>query len=167
MAKLVLHLQDYLSNDHRTLAALACTEKAAAVLARPLLTPLKPRWFLSFYGRDFASEDAMLERVRQNPNERGALECALKRYVQLELRPESFAVVYEDESVRNYSDNALKRAVSRGPAGSAEIRDNHISTVVVLRGFSGQRFAYDALSSYVEGLLCVGDDLDGGDGYVP
>jgi hypothetical protein len=54
MAKLLYLLQDYLLDDHATLAALACTEKAAAAAARPLLRPLKPRWFLSFYGRGVA-----------------------------------------------------------------------------------------------------------------
>jgi hypothetical protein len=41
MARLLDLLQDYMGDDHRTLAVLACTEAAAAPLARPLLEPLK------------------------------------------------------------------------------------------------------------------------------
>ena len=39
--------------DHSSLAAIACTERMAAELARPLLKPLKPlkpRWFLAVHG---------------------------------------------------------------------------------------------------------------------
>ena len=104
MAKLLLHLQDYLSgDDYRTLAALACTEKAAATLARPLLKPLKPRWFLTFCGRINLQPEAeggggfYPEYLAETPVQYPAQQhdCGLHDFVVLELLPDGFAVMHE------------------------------------------------------------------------
>ena len=159
MAKLLLHLQDHLSSDYRTLAALACTEKAAATLARPLLTPLKPRWFLSFYGRDNSDYDDYIgfyvKYVPDTPDEYPATEphCGLKRCVQLELLPEGFAV--RNDGPHEYQDSAANAAVRKLEYSGVEKPDDYGR--VHLQGFSeGQRFSYGALKAYVDSIMYHG-----------
>ena len=94
MAELMPLLQDHMvaSGDFRTLAALACTERAAAFLAKPLLHPLRPRWFLSFYGAAGSLCDHVVPE--DYANRRPA--CRLTCNVRLELLPGGFAVVAEE-----------------------------------------------------------------------
>ena len=71
MAKLLLspRLVDFL--DHSSLAAIACTERMAAELARPLLRPLKPRWFLAFHGYGADRENTRRDKFGFDDDEVG------------------------------------------------------------------------------------------------
>ena len=149
------------------------------MLARPLLKPLKPRWFLCLYGLPLHEDPArpwtaltIEPNVPYSPQKlymfpRQDPSCGLQCYVRLELLPDGFKLAEEEGApLLSYCDHGTESAVGRATHGQytgwTQVPGEEESTCFVpLRSFgTAHRFAYHALSAYVESLMCDGSYIN-------
>jgi hypothetical protein len=92
--------------------------------------------------------------------------CGLKRFVQLELLPEGFAVVHEDDMVRGFRDRDTFRATQSALGRTGRASNDTLEKVQLLGFKTGQRIAYEALASYVKSIIYDGGNM-GADVELP